>query len=134
MKMSMRLIATLLLTMFLWSCFGLGIGMFFHPSHQHDSIVEKTDGMHDCCGDASFGSTQADIIFFNHHQMDPVVNELIKISVIFIVSLVAFFTLFHQKVFFGIDRYILYWERSILYFALYIQRLLRRGILHPKIW
>lgn len=137
MKQSLqKRIAASLLFVSVWSCFGLGLGMIGHSMMSvhasHDMVTPMADA-HECCvvpDDAS--DTQA--AGMAHHEMDPVIVEIVKTILFFaFVALVFFAAIPTVRVVFS-QRYAVHWDRSISYFALYMQRLFRLGILHPKTW
>lgn len=141
MKHLSRYISAGLLTIFLWSCFGVGAGMMGHSVMQSigEHQVSPSAHAHECCSvkEADAGGAEEQTALFDHHRMDPI--TLTKMMTVLFVVVSSWFVALSLNVLvsFSAAQLVQYerrWRQEISFFALHIQRLFRAGILHPKSW
>lgn len=128
--------AALLLFIFVWSCFGMGLGMIGHSvinEHSSHEMTQTMNSEHECCAVTEEGTAETQSAI-DHHQMDPVIIEMVKSIVLLAVAVLFFVFTVEKIVSSSVHTYAYYWHRKISYYALYMQQLFRQGILHPKTW
>lgn len=136
----LRAISVCTLTILLWSCFGLGIGMIGHTLMQYDmgyTDINMNEGhvIHECCSGVEGGASQSDTdTRVQHHQeLYAMVLKIVQFGVIAVIVFFVYRSAFSiYRSISQLERYVLFWQQHRAYFALYIRLLFGKGIVHPK--
>ncbi len=141
----LKYISVFLLSVFVFSCAGAGLGMTAHATffgQQTGSPMSSLDKQisehqHGCCGVASAESGNNRMASaLPHHQITKYMFEQIFFFIFAALVFLSWF--FHScapdRFYHYYRQYLQRWRESWQYFSLYFVRLFSQGILHSKAW